>query len=61
MKNYDVYYNVRLSEHYEIEANSEAEAEEKFRKMIYSGEIGNFNEMDLMEDWVDVMEINEGV
>ena len=57
MKKYDVYYNVRLSNHYEIEANSKDEAEDKFRKMIENMEIGNLNEMNFMEDWTDTTEI----
>ena len=50
-----VHYSFYLSDAVEIEASSEAEAEAKVEEMIEGGELGNLNEMFVVDSdvWVD--------
>lgn len=54
-KKFRVNYSFYLSEYIDVEANSEAEAEAIVDKMISNGEIGNLNEMEVVDSkiWVD--------
>ena len=39
MKNYQIIYNEVLTHSFQVEANSEEEAEAKFKRMLYNGEL----------------------
>lgn len=55
MKKYTVHYSFYLSEHIDVEASSEAEAKAIVDGMISNGEIGNLNEMEVVDSkiWVN--------
>lgn len=39
MKDYQIIYNEVLTHSFQVEANSEEEAEAKFKRMLYNGEL----------------------
>ena len=39
MKNYQIIYNEVLTHSFQVEANSEEEAEVEFKRMLYGGEL----------------------
>ena len=54
-KKFEVHYSFYLSESEEVEAETEEEARDIVEQMLDNGELGNLNEMDVMDRkvWVD--------
>ena len=55
MKKFNVHYSFYLSDSIDIDANTEEEARDKVQNMIIRGELGNLNEMNIVEQnvWID--------